>query len=214
MKTQSKLVSGIFLVILFVVLPGMSYFYLQTGLNYHRARKAELDSLGYVKNLEFADQLGGTFKTSDMKGKMSVIGFFSPNCGASCDTLTKRFQLIQKEFSNYDKLLLLSFNTNPQNDSISVLNDHASKAKAQEGMWYWLTVKENTSAYHAFINSFDAKIKDGAANKLVLVDTNLLIRRYYDVNDINEINRLIIHLGKFAPRPPDQGIQFKREKEK
>ena len=212
MKTQSKLVSGIFLVILFVVLPGMSYFYLQTGLDYHRARKAELDSLGQIQNMEFLNHLGETFSTKDMKGKMSVLGFFSPDCGDSCDVMIERFQLIQEQFNSYDKLLLLAHSTNPEVDSISSLLNASTAADGKEGMWYWLTAKD--SLYNKYVNSFDIEQKGGYANQFALVDSNLTILRYYDVLDQHEINRLIIHLSKFAPRPTEPGIIFKREKEK
>lgn len=212
MKTQSKLVSAIFIVILFVVLPGMSYFYLQTGLNYHKDRKAELDSLGQIEYMEFRDQLGEVFTTKDMKGKMSVLGFFSPDCGDSCNAMIERFQLIQEQFNNYDKLLLLSHTMKPEQDSISKLLNATTDAKAQEGMWYWLTAKDG--AYNGYINSFDVKPQNGYSNQFALVDSNLTILRYYDVLDQDEINRLIIHLGKFAPRPPEPGILFQREKEK
>lgn len=210
MKTQSKLVSGIFLVALFVVLPGMSYFYLQTGLDYHRDRMAELDSLGQVQNMEFLDHLGETFSTKDMKGKMSVLGFFSPNCGDSCDVMIERFQLIQEQFGHYDKLLLLAHN--PESDSVSILQKGIEKVGGQEGMWYWLTAKDST--YNTYINSYDVDFKDGYGSQFALVDSNLTILRYYDVLDKNEINRLVIHLSKVAPRPTEEGIRFKREKEK
>lgn len=210
MKTQSKLVSGIFLVILFVVLPGMSYFYLQTGIEYHRARKAELSDLGQVQTTEFFDHSGETFSTKDMKGKMSVLGFFSPNCGDSCDVMIERFQLLQEQFGHYDKLLLLAHDT--ESDSISTLENAREEAKAQEEMWYWLSAKDST--YNSYINSYDVDIKDGYGNQFALVDSNLTILRYYDIFDDNEINRLIVHLAKFAPRPIKEGIRFKREKEK
>lgn len=210
MKTQSKLVSGIFLVALFVVLPGMSYFYLQTGLDYHRDRMAELDSLGQVQNMEFLDHLGETFSTKDMKGKMSVLGFFSPNCGDSCDVMIERFQLIQEQFGHYDKLLLLAHN--PESDSVSILQKGIEKVGGEEGMWYWLTAKDST--YNTYINSYDVDFKDGYGSQFALVDSNLTILRYYDVLDKNEINRLVIHLSKVAPRPTEEGIRFKREKEK
>ncbi len=210
MKTQSKLVSGIFLVVLFVVLPGTSYFYLQTGIEYHRARKAELGDLGQVQSAEFLDQLGEPFSTKDMKGKMSVLGFFSPNCGDSCDVMIGNFQLLQEQFGHYDKLLLLAHDT--ELDSISILENAIEEAKAQDGMWYWLTAKDST--YNAYINSYEVDFKDGYASQFALVDSNLTILRYYDALDQNEINRLVIHLAKFAPRPIEEGIRFKREKEK
>jgi cytochrome oxidase Cu insertion factor (SCO1/SenC/PrrC family) len=210
MKTQSKLVSGIFLVIVFVVLPGISYFYLQTGIEYHRARWAELGDLGNVQNMEFIDQSGERFSTKEMKGKMSVLGFFSPNCGDSCDVMIERFQLLQEQFGHYDKLLLLAHDT--KLDSISILKNAAKEAKTQEGMWYWLTAKDST--YNSYINSYDVDFKDGYASQFALVDSNLTILRYYDVLDENEVNRLVIHLAKFAPRPIKEGVRFKREKEK
>ena len=212
MKTQSKLVSGIFLVVLFVVLPGMSYFYLQTGLDYHRARKAELDDLGQVQSVELLDHLGENFSTKDMKGKMSVLGFFSPNCGDSCDVMIERFQLIQEQFTDYDKLLLLAHSVNPELDSVSALKTGTENASGQEGMWYWLTAKDST--YNSYINGYDVDFKDRYGSQFALVDSNLTILRYYDVLDQNEINRLVIHLSKFAPRPTEKGIRFKREKEK
>lgn len=91
MKSNSKLISGLLLVGLFIVLPGVSYFYLQTGLDYHKERKAELDSLGQFPDVMFIDHLGDTLRTDDLKGNMSVLGFFSNDCGDSCKLLKERY---------------------------------------------------------------------------------------------------------------------------
>ena len=160
--------------------------------------------------MEFLDHLGETFSTKDMKGKMSVLGFFSPYCGDSCDVMIERFQLLQKLFGHYDKLLLLAHN--PKLDSISTLKIGTEEVGVQEGMWYWLTGKDST--YNSYINSYDVDFKDGYGSQFALVDSNLTILRYYDILDEDEINRLVIHLGKFAPRPQEEEIKFRREKEK
>ena len=210
MKSQSKIISGLLLVGLFIVLPGVSYFYLQQGLDYHKERKAELDSLGQIPSMLFIDHLGDTIDNAALQGKMSVMGFFSPDCGDSCQLLMKRFRFIQEQFYDYEKLLLLSYST----DSAVVLTQALNSIEANEDTksWRWLT--SETDVYDSFKNNFELAYQNGFASQLALVDTSLTIRRYYDAQNDNDINRLIIHLAKFAPRPPGKAIQFAREKEK
>lgn len=210
-NNSSKILSGVLLVAFFIVLPGVSYFYLQTGLDYHKERKAELDSLGQMPAMIFADHLGDTLTTADLKGNMSVLGFFSSDCGDSCQLLMERFQFIQNQFFDYNKLMLLSCGK----DSIETLQKKLKLLKANEdaSKWSWLTSNDDEK-YNAFADNFEINYQDGFASQVALVDTSLTIRRYYDMQNDNDMNRLIIHLAKFAPRPRGKVIQFAREKEK
>ncbi len=209
-NNRSKIVSGILLVSLFIVLPGVSYFYLQTGLDYRKDRMAELDTLGQMPNMMFVNHLGDTLRTDELKGKMSVLGFFANECGDSCQLLKERFKLIQDQFYDYDNLRLLSYGM----DSIEVLQNtlNALEANEDEKTWFWLTSSEEN--YNQFASNFDINYQDGFASQFALVDTSLNVRRYYDAQNENDINRLIIHLSMFAPRPAEKAIQFAREKEK
>ena len=122
----------------------------------------------------------------------------------------ERFQFIQNQFYDYDRLKLLSYGK----DSIEVLNKALIRLNANQdrAKWSWLTSDE--ASYDSFSNNFEINYQDGFASQVALVDTSLTIRRYYDIQDDNDVNRLIIHLAKFAPRPKGKAIQFAREKEK
>lgn len=214
-EKKSKFTSGLFLILVLIVLPGVGYFYQQQGLNYHNARKAELDSLGIVGNFSFLDQYNEPIERADLNGKMCVVGFLSADCGGFCDTLTQRLTFIQQQFDDNPNILLLTNTTAPETDSASVVLNYSKKHKTTEGKWFWLTPKKDeTAAYKTYLDNFKVDMANGYANQLALVDTSGVIRRYYDIADDYEVNRLIIHLSKFAPRPPEKRIEFAREKEK
>ena len=192
--------------LVFIVMPALSYVYLKNGLDYYTDRLDELEYLGEAPKFSLINQLGDTMTVADMNGKMTVIGYFSANCGNDCDTMLYGFQRIQEAFPDNYNINLLSYSADSV--QLDLPNNEADGSK-----WFWL--KGDKVVFNAlFKNGFKMPVENGYSTQFALVDTSRNIRRYYDALDYDEVNRLVVHLAMTAPRPPKRKIKFEREKEK
>ncbi len=202
-----KYIQPTMLLLVLVVLPIISYLYLQQGLGYFKDRLQELGDLGQAPNFEMVSHTGDTMTLDNFKGKMSVIGYFSSDCGAPCDSLVNTYARIQKEFPNNNYKVSMYSYYSSQADVEKVNNkDVGSK-------WYWLK-GERAVLDKLFSENYGMTVQEGYSNQFALVDSSMTIRSLYDARNVKEIDKLIVHLSMAAPRPPKSGVKFKREEEK
>ena len=79
--------------------------------------------------------------------------------------------------------------------------------------WHWLQAGK-AELDTMFSSAYKMNLLDGYSNQFALVDSSYTIRRLYNAMDINEVNRLVVHLAMAAPRPPKQDVKFERETDK
>lgn len=203
---KKPITQHIMLFFVFVILPFGSFLYLKYGLNYYIDRLEELGDLGQAPEFRLANQEGDTISLKDLKGKMSVVGYFSSDCGVPCDSFSQAFSRIQAAFPDNYRINLLTYFSDSSNVRLVDNKEMGSK-------WHWLQ-GEKVALDTMFSSAYNMNLVDGYSNQFALVDSSYTIRRLYDAMDINEINRLVVHLAMAAPRPPKQDVKFEREKEK
>lgn len=208
MKDRKKkpIAQHLMLFLVFVILPFGSFLYLKYGLSYYIDRLDELGDLGQAPEFRLTNQEGDTISLKDLKGKMSVIGYFSSDCGVPCDSFSQAFSRIQAAFPDNYRINLLTYFSDSSN--VQLVDNKKMGSK-----WYWLQ-GEKVELDTMFSSAYNMNLADGYSNQFALVDSSYTIRRLYDAMDINEINRLVVHLAMAAPRPPKQDVKFEREKEK
>jgi len=190
-----------------VVLPAISFWYLQNGLSYFKDRIDEMGDFGQAPAFELINHEGDTVSLDNFKGRMQVVGYFSSDCGALCDTLVNTYSRIQKEFPNNNYMVNI-YSYNSGKAAIDAVNNKEAGSK-----WYWLEGEQN-SLDKMFAEGYNMEVQNGYSTQIALVDSSMTIRRLYDALDVDDVNRLIVHLAMAAPRPPKSAIKFKREKEK
>ncbi len=150
---------------------------------------------------------GLNLKESDMRGKVYLASFFFSNCPTTCPKNLKQIQKIQKRVKGLgDRVALLSFSVDPENDTPKELFKVARKWKANPYVWKFLT-GDLEHIKSVLVNGYKVPIGDkkfsksiydiAHSEKLVLVDQNGYIRGYYKMEK-NDINRLMIDLGLLA----------------
>ena len=163
----------------------------------------------YYKSPSFSmtTEDGLMLKESDMRGKVYLASFFFSNCPTTCPKNLKQIQKIQKRVKGLgDRVALLSFTVDPNNDTPKELFKVARKWKANPYIWKFLTAELNHTK-SVLINGFKVPIGDkeysksiydiAHSEKIVLVDQAGYIRGYYKMEK-NDINRLMIDLGLLA----------------
>lgn len=202
-----KYIQPTMLLLVLVILPVGSYLYLKYGLDYYTDRLEELGNLGQAPAFELPNQNGDTVSLENFRGKMQVVGYFSGDCGESCDSLVSAYARLQKEFPNNNyKVDMYAFHNGE-----AALDEVRNKDVGSH--WYWLK-GEKAALDKMFSESYQLDVQDGYSNQFALVDSSMTIRRLYDARNSQEIDRLIIHLAMAAPRPPKSAVKFKREEEK
>ncbi len=203
---KKTIAQPLMLIFAFVLLPFGSFLYLRYGLDYYIDRLDELGDLGQAPDFTLMNQEGDTISLEDLKGKMSVVGYFSADCGVPCDSFSQAFHRIQAAFPDNYRINLLTYFSDSSNAALVDNREMGSK-------WHWLKGEE-AALKTMFENDYKMNLLDGYSNQFALVDSSHTIRRLYDAMDINEVNRLVVHLAMAAPRPPKQDVKFKRQKEK
>jgi protein SCO1/2 len=94
-------------------------------------------------------------KDETMGYKPIAINFVFTTCAGICPALSRTFVAVQKQLGeDASKVHLISFSIDPENDTVSVLQEHMKKLKTQPG-WNFYTgtfdqIIQIEKAFHAY----------------------------------------------------------------
>ena len=134
----------------------------------------------------------------ELNGNIYVVDFFFATCQTICPDMSSQMKRVQEKFKDDPGILLLSFTVNPSKDSVAALKRYATLYDAFPGKWYFLTGDKkpiyDLARYGFFVTTMEG---DGGPNdfihseKLILLDSDLRIRGYYNGTDYEDVNRLM-----------------------
>ena len=116
-----------------------------------------------------------------LENKITVASFIFTQCDGACPIMSTNIGILQKRFSDSDELQFISITTDPDYDSKSVLKDFSDKYSANDN-WFFLRGDIGdviTLAEDGFFLSADL-LPVGHSTRLVLIDQNRNIRKYYE----------------------------------
>lgn len=150
---------------------------------------------------KLTDHRGAAFGAAELRGKVYIADFVFTTCPTVCPRLTERMLEIQRRTDDLgDALQLVTFTVDPENDTPEVLAAYAKKHEASPTRWTFLTGplgEVETVVLRGFkIAMGKTQAPSGMmeifhGERLVLVDREGKIRRFYEANDpgIEEIIR-------------------------
>lgn len=158
-----------------------------------------------VTPFELTERTGKKVTLADLRGKIGVFCFIFTRCPGPCPTLTLRMYEIQNIVKKVP-VQLISVSIDPF-DTPEVLTAYANKYDAWGDRWWFLTGPEqvihslckNTFLLPVEKNPQEVIVKEGEymhSGKLVLVDTQGVIRGYYDGQDPTVVPRISADIGK------------------
>ena len=162
----------------------------------------KLPVYGRVPDFNFTERSGKELKFADLKGNIWVADFIFTRCQGMCPMLTGQMAGLQEKLKN-PKIKLISFSVDPEHDTPQVLSEYASRYKAQNGKWLFLTgPKEKMWSFITdgfFLGVEQAAPEDLKAGaepvmhsaRFVLVDQEGKIRGYYDSSEPEKIEELV-----------------------
>ena len=173
--------------------------------------------LGQVPEFRLTNEFGKPFGSKQLRGKSYLASFAFTTCPTTCPALMENLQKVQKRVRGLgQKVALVTFSVDPDNDTPKVLFRHARKYRSNPHVWTFLTGKKEDMR-SLLIDGFKVPMGDGESfvgkvdnkdvtlfdiahtTKLVLVDARGSIRGYYST-DKEGINHLMIDLGLLVNR--------------
>lgn len=181
----------------------------------NRELPPEKPILSVLPDYQLTDENGASYGSKDLKGRFYIANFHFTNCPTICAELMSTMQSVQKRVKGMgQKVALVSFTVDPENDTPKVLFKKARDLKANPYVWKFLTGDINLIS-KLLIDGFKVPMGDkdtsdidvydiAHSGRFVLVDNLGQIRGYYST-DTDSINKLMIDLGLLANRPLTQG---------
>ncbi len=154
---------------------------------------------------KYQTQNGDSLSADDLKGFIYVADFIYTNCGSMCPNLSKTMSDIETNFTDNQKLKLVSFSVDPERDSVPALKQYAARFGARDGKWYFLRGQKDSvlrMAEEGFKLPVVANDHPMAGDefahseRIVLVDANGMIRGFYNGFEKDRVDSLNNNIAK------------------
>ena len=189
---------GLLVIVLAVV--GMTLA-LRSWRSSERLTRSPLPRFGVVPEFSLINQDGRPFGLKDLQGKVWVANFIATRSAGPDPILSSRFAELDSDFKKDERLRLISFTVDPQNDTPEALRDYARRFEAPV-RWSFLTGDKQkidelvrTGFQLAERDSRSISGDEVHSTKFILVDANGTIRGYYDGTSNETVQRILTDLG-------------------
>ncbi len=193
------------LFLILIVLPAGSWFYLRSGLNWHKKAVGELRYYAKIRPVMVIPPIGERF--DDLDSKVCVIYNFGeePTLNDTTKLILDTYQNLFNQFGLYSDesvrpdLRFVPIYEGGTSEFRSYLqrlpsSDYATWRRSG-GLGSWRTILENS--YEQFCRDEGCK---PAPCYFVLADTSGSIRRFYDAMDPNQVGRMVEHMALLLPK--------------
>lgn len=152
-----------------------------------------------IPDFSLINQMGDTVTAATLAGKIYVSDFFFTTCPGICPKMTSNMSLLQEEFLEDDRVLLLSHSVTPEIDNVMMLQNYAEAKDIKAKKWHLLTGDRKT-IYDLGRKSYFVEEDQGIdktvdeflhTENFVLVDHNRHIRGIYNGLNKASVNQLI-----------------------
>ncbi|HLO03950.1 MAG TPA: SCO family protein [Symbiobacteriaceae bacterium] len=181
---------------------------------WYLGRPAPLPDLGTAPTYQLTNQDGQTVKSTDLLGKVQVVGFIWTNCPDICPLVTTEMKTLQVALESKGLaekgVQLVSISVDPERDTPAVLKEYAKGYGAAFARWQFLTGTLDevrgtvVTGFHIPMEKApagDHSAHGGAADynvshsgKIGLVDRAGVIRGWYDGTALDR-DRLLADLS-------------------
>ena len=193
-----RFLAGLLVIVLAVI--GMALAF-RSWRSSERTTSSLLPRFGVVPEFSLVDQEGRPFGLKDLLGKVWVANFIATRSSRSDPILSSRFAELDSDFKKDERLRLISFTVDPQDDTPEALRDYARRFEAS-ARWSFLTgdkqkIDELVGTGFQLAERDSHSIQhDGIHNpNFVLVDANGTIRGYYDGTSNEAVQRILTDVG-------------------
>jgi hypothetical protein len=178
-----KLFVPIFVIVLLIVLPAISWYYLKSGMSWRREAIGELSDYGSVESVQIHLTDARDIDLQEFKDHLMI--FYRMDCNA-IDSEIQTLESIREQFEKRTDVQIFL--------SGDCLNQYTPK-KARNNIIQKIDCQANEEACAELDQSF---FKVPGKN-IAFVDGNLNIRNYYQSANQDDRKRLIEHMAMMLP---------------
>jgi len=159
---------------------------------------------GVVPDFSLTDQSGQNYGTEDLSGKIWVSNFIFTRCTTVCPIFSDKMSTLQKRTNKAaNGLQLVSFSVDPEYDTPEVLAEYSKRFSANPWYWHFLTgptedvrnvVIDGMKTFMGDAAEVDAPDALMHGSHFVLVDPDMNIRGFYQVDDEKTVDRLLLDI--------------------
>ena len=149
-----------------------------------KATKSRIDNIGIigqVPSFSLTNFDGSVITEKQLDNKISIVSFIFTQCEGACPIMSENMSILQERFASSNDIQFLSITTDPDYDTLEVLNEYSSNY-SNKNNWYFLKgniIDVIELSEKGFLLSA-ALLPAGHSTRLVLVDKQLNIRKYYE----------------------------------
>ena len=160
----------------------------------------KIKNIHSIKTFDFQNQEGKWISQSNLKGKIYIANFFFTSCTTVCPKMATNLLKVQNEFSNNDKVKIMSHTVMPWVDNQKRLKEYGEINNIDSKFWHLLTgpkdeiykiARESYFADEGFGKSVTTIDDFIHTEKFFLIDSNNKIRAIYNGTLSLETNRMI-----------------------
>ena len=156
-----------------------------------RSRIDNINFIGKVPSFSLTNFDGSIVTEKQLNNKISIVSFMFTQCEGACPIMSNNIATLQERFSSSNDVQFLSITTDPDFDTLDILNQYSSNYSKNDN-WFFLRGDIldiiDLSEKGFFL---DAKLLPaGHSLRFVLVDKELNIRKYYKGDEITNIVEL------------------------
>ena len=156
-----------------------------------RSRIDNINFIGKVTSFSLTNFDGSIVTEKQLNNKISIVSFMFTQCEGACPIMSNNIATLQERFSSSNDVQFLSITTDPDFDTLDILNQYSSNYSKNDN-WFFLRGDIldiiDLSEKGFFL---DAKLLPaGHSLRFVLVDKELNIRKYYKGDEIPNIVEL------------------------
>ena len=149
-----------------------------------KATKSRIDNIGIigqVPSFSLTNFDGSVITENQLDDKISIVSFIFTQCEGACPIMSENMSILQERFASSNDIQFLSITTDPDYDTLDILNEYSSSYSNNKN---WFFLRGNIldiielSEQGFFLSA--ALLPAGHSTRLVLVDKELNIRKYYE----------------------------------
>jgi protein SCO1/2 len=160
----------------------------------------KIKNIHSIKTFDFQNQEGKWISQSNLKGKIYIANFFFTSCTTVCPKMATNLLKVQNEFSNNDKVKIMSHTVMPWVDNQKRLKEYGEINNIDSKFWHLLTgpkdeiykiARESYFADEGFGKSVTTIDDFIHTENFFLIDSNNKIRAIYNGTLSLETSRMI-----------------------
>ena len=176
---MSSLNKKLVIAFLFIFMLGSFGFYI-----IDKATKSRIDNIsiiGQVPSFSLTNFDGSVITDQQLNDKISIVSFIFTQCEGACPIMSENMSILQKRFSASDDVQFLSITTDPDYDTLDILENFSSNYSNNDN-WFFLrgNLIEIIELSEKGFYLSAALLPAGHSTRFVLVDKELNIRKYYE----------------------------------